>query len=121
MGNVRALVLGLGLALWASGCGDEGPPGAPDEDADVSPEGDAGEDASAEDSSTEYDGGETSRDAGTDAAPLPDGGNVSQCEGDVLEFEAARSPGRPLTAALIGNTTHLVYVVPSGGGTSGNN
>lgn len=121
MGNVRAVVLGLGLALWASGCGDEGPPGAPMDGEDASPEEDAGEDAGAEDATVEEDGGKPVVDAGSDAAPLPDGGNVSECEGDVLEFEGARSTGRPLTAALTGNTTHLVYVVPSGGGSSGNN
>jgi len=39
----------------------------------------------------------------------------------VLHFPAARSVGRPFSAALVGNKTHLVYVVPSGGGSSGNN
>jgi hypothetical protein len=117
MGNVRTLVVWLGLALWASACGnDETPPGPPVGGDDAGVEEDAGgeEDAG-------QDAGEEPSDAGTDAEPLPDGSNVSECEGDILDFEAARSIGRPLTAALIGNTTHLVYVVPSGGGTSGSN
>jgi hypothetical protein len=119
MGNVRALALWLGLVVAASGCGGDGSaPGVPidEEDAGPTDDGDAGEDADLADAA---------EDAGADAAVLPDAGeggtNLSECEGDILDFPAARSAGRPLTAALVGNRTHLVYLAPSGGGSSGNN
>jgi hypothetical protein len=124
MGNVRSLAVGLALGILASGCGGDNAPGIPTDEQDATPGDDDAGDAG-DGGEVAHDGGDLPADAGTDAAPLPDaadgGGNVSECVGDLLEFPAARSVGRPLSAALVGNRTHLVYVVPSGGGTSGNN
>jgi hypothetical protein len=121
MGNVRTLALWLGLTVWAAGCGETKAPGAPIDEDGSTGEDDAGEDADVDAADEAGDDGGDPVDAGADVEPVPDGGNVSECSGDVLDFAAARSPGRPFSAALIGNRTHLVYVVPSGGGSSGNN
>jgi hypothetical protein len=135
MGYLRALAVRLGFMtlLGTLACDDGGDapsaPGEGDEDADISSDEDAGEGGDDED------GGETdaaAADGGADAEATDgasedgsmstaDAGDVSECLGDVLEFNAARSPGRPLTAGILANTVHLVYVVPAGGGSSGNN
>jgi hypothetical protein len=113
---MRNGTVAAGVGLWAlllslGACGEEGapePPPWPDDDGST-PEDDAGEDA-------EADGAEPEEDAG---APEPDAGELSQCEGDVLEFPAANAPGRAFSAAQSGNLTQLVYLVPSGGGSYG--
>jgi hypothetical protein len=108
-------------------CDDGKAPGFEEEDAEV-PDDDGGEDGSLDDDAGAQIDGST-EDAGEDAevadgdvdGSTVDAGDVSECEGDMLEFSAARSVGRPLTAGILGNSVHLVYVVPSGGGTSSNN
>jgi hypothetical protein len=109
-GTVAASV-GLWALLSLGACGEEGAPSAPPgpEDDGSLPESDAGDDAAA-------DSGEPEQDAG---APDVDAGELSQCEGDVLEFPAANAPGRPFSAAQSGNLTQLVYLVPAGGGSYG--
>jgi hypothetical protein len=99
--------LAVGALLWLGACGAEDAPGAPGEDEDAEVPLDAG------DEDAEVDGG-----ADADV-PQPDGGQLSQCKGDVLEFPAANAPGRPFSAAQSGNRTHLVYLVAAGGGSLG--
>lgn len=95
----------LGFCALAA-CGDDPAPGAttdPDEDAEVEPDaGDAGSEPDASDPE--------------DAAVNTDSSDLSQCEGDVLDFDVANGIGRPFTAAIVGNRVHMVYTVPSGGG-----
>jgi hypothetical protein len=132
MGQLRALAVRLAFMtmIGVAACDDGDAPGVPpdEEDADVSEDQDAGADdvdaEALEDGAVEA-GGD---DAGTldgssedGATPGVDAGDVSECDGDLLEFSGARSVGRPLTAGISGNRVHLVYVVPSGGGSSGNN
>jgi hypothetical protein len=95
--------LGLCALLSVGACGESDTPAAPgwDEDAEVEDAGDADAD---------LDGGEPVEDA-----DVPDGGELSQCKGDTLEFPAANAPGRPFSAAQKGNLTHLVYLVAAGG------
>jgi hypothetical protein len=142
MAQLRALAVRLAFMtlIGAAGCGDGGTaPGVADEgeeDADVPPDGeDGGESDAGDDDGGEQDAG-TARDGSTaDAsgqdAEAVDGGSgdgsiidasdISECEGDLLEFNGARSIGRPFSAGVSASAAHLVYVVPSGGGTSGNN
>lgn len=128
MGQLRARAVRLAFMtlIGSAACGDGGkaPGFAPDdEDADVSANGDAGDELDAG-ADAESDGGELDGDvldAGDEDGATVDAGDVSECQGDLLEFSAARSVGRPLSAGISGNRVHLVYVVPSGGGTSANN
>jgi hypothetical protein len=124
MGQLRALAGRLAfISLIAAAACDKGgtAPGFIDEDADVHQDEDAG-DAGTD----ELDGGDG--EAGDDdggmldtglvldpdgGLPRVDAGDVSECEGDILEFNAARVVGRPLTAAIAGNRVHLAYVVPA--------
>jgi hypothetical protein len=125
MGHLRALAgrLAFITLIGATACDDGGKaPGFVDEeDADVSGDEDAGdagmdeldggeEDASDDDGSTLDTGLMLDPDGGP---PRIDAGDISECEGDILEFKAARAVGRPLTAAIAGNRVHLVYVVPA--------
>jgi hypothetical protein len=134
MAQLRALALRLAFmtVIGSAACGDGGKaPGflPDDEDADVPPDDgdagdaseelDAGTDAEASDSGTLD--GEVSDAGDVDGSAPVDAGDISECEGDLLEFSAARATGRPLSAGISGNRVHLVYVVPSGGGTSANN
>lgn len=128
MGQLRALAPRLAiLTLIAStACGGGGKaPGFSDEDAEVPVDEDGGDSDAGELDAGEGDAG---KDAGKDDGgkldaglnPAPDGGpprsdagDISECEGDILEFDGARTSGRPLTAAIAGNRVHLVYVVPA--------
>lgn len=107
-GSTVARCAGLWALLSVCACGKEDAPGAPpwSEDDGSIPEDDAGDDAAEADSGEPEDAG----------VPGPDGGELSQCEGEVLEFRAANASGRPFSAAQSGNVTHLVYLVPSAGG-----
>jgi hypothetical protein len=112
-GWAGAAWLGLVGLLLMVGCGEKNAPGGPswpEEDGSL-PESDAG------DAQAEEDTGDGEPDAGEPDAG--DGGELSQCEGDVLEFPAANAPGRSFSAALSGNRAHLVYLVASGGGSLG--
>jgi hypothetical protein len=135
MAQLRALAVRLAFMtlIGTAACGDGGKaPGFPpdDEDADVTGDEDAGDASDELDGGTRTDGstGDTGMADGADedggaedGATAVDAGDISECEGDLLEFSGARAVGRPLTAGISGNTVHLVYLVPSGGGTSANN
>jgi hypothetical protein len=97
--------------LSAGACGEQDTPAAPswpEEDAEVPLE-DAGDEDAELDAGPEADAD----------VPEQDAGELSQCEGDVLEFPAANAPGRPFSVAQRSNLTHLVYLVAAGGGTLG--
>jgi hypothetical protein len=112
MRRLIATWLGVGALLCAGACAGKDAPGAPPLDEDGSlPSDDAGDADAGEDA--EADGAEP------DADTESDGGELSQCEGDLLEFPAANAPGRAFSAVLNGNLTQLVYLVASGGGTLG--
>lgn len=115
MPSTSAKVAGFVGALLAVGCSHKAAPHPPgDEGPDAQIEDDAAVDAEADAPSDE--------DAEVDASEPPlDAGNLSECAGDLFSFVGARSVGRPFSAEIIGNRTHLVYVAPSGGGTSGDN
>ncbi len=126
MGQLRALARRLAfLTLIATAACDDGgkAPGFVDEeeDADVPMDGDGGDTDSGELDAGESDAGEDDAgelDTGLTAdpdggSPRIDAGDISQCQGDILEFNGARSVGRPLTAEITGNRVHLVYVVPA--------
>lgn len=134
MGQLRSLAgrLAFITLIGTVACGDGGkaPGFTPDDDADVPVEDDAGDGSDEPDAGSRRDAStldtgmddDAAVDAGDEdgAAPV-DAGDISECEGDLLEFSAARAVGRPLSAGISGNRVHLVHLFPSGGGTSSNN
>jgi len=103
--GARAPFLVVLTCFVLAACGDDNAPGAPEpDDADTF-------EPDASDAGRDEDASET-----PDADVDTDSGNVSQCEGDVLDFDVANGVGRLFSAAIVGNRVHLVYVVPSGGG-----
>lgn len=101
------------VLLSATGCGDDGASGDP------LVRGDAGRPGQDDDGSVPEDGGGDAGDAGgDDAGEEPEPDFVSECQGDVTVFPAARvSEGPVFASSVFENQLELVYLEPSCGGT----
>lgn len=115
-------VLASSALLLVSACGDDSKPPAGAGGGTGSGNNDNNGGASGS-NNADMDGAVDGSVDGGQASDGGSGGVETECEvlGDVLTFDSARANGRIFSAAMAGNTTHLVYLVPTCSGTATKN